>query len=376
MSREFSEVLECAERGDADAQFAVAEAYRMGKDVNEDLAEALRWYRAAAIQGHAAAQNNLGTMYLNGIGVDNNPAEAAHWYRLAAEQGEEVAQFNLAMRYLHGQGVEQSDVEAVGWFAQAAEHGHIEAIGELGTMYRFGRGVPRDIAAAARYHMMAAMDGDITSIGNLLSYQNDIERAALGGSALAVLCLAQMYEKGLPVKKDLAQAYAWLAWGEENCDRSDDPDTEEEWDDVDQSLSTSVSDTDKERAAVMHEELSQRAAELGLQGKEDEHAAAPGKAMEIQPRNKAHEPPNSDGTDTKQTSHQAGYDYYEFGDEDGNLMMRKDGALYRLDRNTGTWVLDGHMISYLYGGDSEAISEEEAKALAKKLCPARDVRFD
>ncbi|GAB7549925.1 hypothetical protein CS8_096380 [Cupriavidus sp. 8B] len=34
------------------------------------------------------------------------------------------------------------------------------------------------------------------------------------------------------------------------------------------------------------------------------------------------------------------------------------------------------MISYLYGGDSETISEEKAKALAGKLCPDQDAPFD
>lgn len=380
MSREFSEVLACAERGDASAQFAVAEAYRMGKEVNENLSDALRWYRAAAIQGYAAAQNNLGTMYLNGIGTSEDSTEAAHWYRLAAEQGEEVAQFNLAMRYLHGQGVEQSEAEAVGWFAKAAEHGHTEAIGELGTMYRFGRGVPRDIAAAARYHTMAAVEGDITSIGNLLSYQSDIENAALGGSAVAALCLVQMYEKGLPVKKDLAQAHAWFTWAAEHCDCTNDPDAEEEWDDMDQSLSASVSDIDKQRAAVLLEEMSHKAAGLGMQGSsmEKDHVSSTGpqgKMMENQPPNKA---PDFDGTETRQTSHPAGYDYYEFGEEGGNLMRRAEGGvtLSRLDKATGEWVENNYLFTYLYRGDSEEISEEEAKTLAEKLCPGQHVPFD
>jgi TPR repeat protein len=221
VSAKFEEKIRKAKRGDAKAQFAVAEAYRTGKGVNEDFAQALYWYRAAAEQGNISAQNNLGTMFQNGVGTEESPSMAAFWYRRAAEAGERVAQFNLAMRYACGDGVEQNDTEAAHWFARSAEQGYIEAIAELGTMYRLGRGVPKDIVAAVRYHTEAAMAGDVTSIGNLSGYQPEIEDAALKGSAVAGLCLAKMYAKGLPVQKDLAKARVWLKRARKNL-RSDD----------------------------------------------------------------------------------------------------------------------------------------------------------
>ncbi|GAB3626943.1 Secretory immunoglobulin A-binding protein EsiB [Pandoraea terrae] len=221
MSPKFEAKIKKAKRGDVDAQFAVAEAYRTGKGVDEDCAQALYWYRAAAGQGNVSAQNNLGTMFQRGIGTEKNSKMAVYWYRQAAEQGERVAQFNLAMRYARGDGVEQNDTEAAHWFAKSAAQGYTEAIGELGTMYRFGRGVPRDIVAAARYHTTAARKGDVTSIGNLLGYQSEIESAALSGSTVAALCLSEMYGNGVPVEKDLTKSRAWLERARRNC-RSDD----------------------------------------------------------------------------------------------------------------------------------------------------------
>ena len=44
--------------------------------------------RALAALGNADAQTNLGYAYSNGRGVEQDYAEAVKWYRLAAEQGD------------------------------------------------------------------------------------------------------------------------------------------------------------------------------------------------------------------------------------------------------------------------------------------------
>jgi tetratricopeptide (TPR) repeat protein len=49
----------------------------------------------AAEQGDAAAQFNLGLMYYFGEGVQQDYAEAEKWYRKAAEQGDASAEYNL-----------------------------------------------------------------------------------------------------------------------------------------------------------------------------------------------------------------------------------------------------------------------------------------
>jgi hypothetical protein len=55
-----------AERGDADAEFRLAEICRDGKGVPREYGEAVRWFRKAADQGYAKAQNGLGKMYYHG----------------------------------------------------------------------------------------------------------------------------------------------------------------------------------------------------------------------------------------------------------------------------------------------------------------------
>jgi len=47
----------------------------------------MRWFQKAADQGYAVAQNNLGWLYQNGWGVSKDYAQAMMWYRKAALQG-------------------------------------------------------------------------------------------------------------------------------------------------------------------------------------------------------------------------------------------------------------------------------------------------
>lgn len=77
--------------------------YEYGRGVEQDVKEAVHWYRLAATQGYVRAQYTLGLMYgsdrggveQNIFGVEQNIAEAIRWYRLAAEQGHSEAQARL-----------------------------------------------------------------------------------------------------------------------------------------------------------------------------------------------------------------------------------------------------------------------------------------
>ena len=61
-----SYALPFAERGDANAQCAVAALYQFGKGLTQDGATAVYWYEKAAAQNNGLAWNNLGTIYAGG----------------------------------------------------------------------------------------------------------------------------------------------------------------------------------------------------------------------------------------------------------------------------------------------------------------------
>jgi hypothetical protein len=72
-------------------------------------------------QGHTRLQNRTSaTLLENGLGVEENAAEAVRWYRAAADQGLASAQTCVAWMYERGVGVAQSRDEAVAFYRLAA----------------------------------------------------------------------------------------------------------------------------------------------------------------------------------------------------------------------------------------------------------------
>ncbi|MEI8016017.1 MAG: tetratricopeptide repeat protein [Nitrospira sp.] len=117
-----------AERGNVEAQFALAQAYDRGRDVPKDKTEAVRWYRLAATQGDPFAQNALGDNYWEGTGVPKDDAQATRWWHLAATQGFAPAQHSLGKILSGGgQGVRTDKTQAYMWLALSAAQGDEEA---------------------------------------------------------------------------------------------------------------------------------------------------------------------------------------------------------------------------------------------------------
>src|SRR3974390_2434595 len=75
----FQKFMPAAESGNPDAQANVGAMYANGEGVEQNLAEAAKWYRLSAEQGNASAQNRLGSMYDDGVGVTQDFEEAAQW---------------------------------------------------------------------------------------------------------------------------------------------------------------------------------------------------------------------------------------------------------------------------------------------------------
>jgi TPR repeat protein len=149
-----------AEQGESAAQYAFGWALSHGRGVPQDDAEATKWYQLAADQGNTQAENALGLAYSNGKGVAQDDAEAMKWYRLSAEHGNSQAQTNLGQAYANGKGVQRDDAEAARWYRLAADQGLARAQVQLGLAYSEGRGVAQDDAKAIRYNRLAADQGN------------------------------------------------------------------------------------------------------------------------------------------------------------------------------------------------------------------------
>lgn len=71
--------------------------------------------------------HELGTMHYLGDGLPADGAEAVHWFRQAAVRGVISSMYLLGECLLEGLGTHQNTSAALGWFAAAGELGHRSA---------------------------------------------------------------------------------------------------------------------------------------------------------------------------------------------------------------------------------------------------------
>ncbi len=83
----FDELSFNAQTGDAESQNRIGEMYYYGDEVEQDLDQAVYWFKEAAKQKHADAMYNLGVCFVNGEGVEKNKTTGLGFIRQAAKLG-------------------------------------------------------------------------------------------------------------------------------------------------------------------------------------------------------------------------------------------------------------------------------------------------
>jgi TPR repeat protein len=123
--------------------------------------KAVQQYKLAADRGDAEAQFNLANMYYSGKGgLQPDPQETARLYRLSADQGYAQAQLSLAFLYEKGDGVFKDLREAAKYYHLAADQGSPAAQANLADAYEKGAGVPKNLCEAKRFREFAAAQGN------------------------------------------------------------------------------------------------------------------------------------------------------------------------------------------------------------------------
>lgn len=97
-----------AARGDADAQFNMAQAYRLGRGVEANQKQAEVLYAKAAAQGHIKAADNYGLLLFQ----DGRREEAMPYVTAAADRGDPRAQYLLGIAHFNGDLVAKDWVRA------------------------------------------------------------------------------------------------------------------------------------------------------------------------------------------------------------------------------------------------------------------------
>ncbi len=119
-----------AEAGDADAAFNLGQAYRLGRGVVIDLAQAQNWLERSARKGHVDAQTTLGLLLFQ----NGNRVSAMRWLTLAAEAGEPRALLMVGTALYNGDGVAVDQVKAYAYVSRAAAQGLAPAKATLADM--------------------------------------------------------------------------------------------------------------------------------------------------------------------------------------------------------------------------------------------------
>ncbi len=140
--------------GDADAQFNMGQAYKLGRGVPVDFKLAEGWYRKAAEQGHFQAEDNLGLiLFQNG-----DRQKAMPYIEKSANRGEPRAQYVFATALFNADLAKKDWVRAYALMTRASAAGLSQASASLAQMDQFipleqrqqGLAMARDLEASAQ----------------------------------------------------------------------------------------------------------------------------------------------------------------------------------------------------------------------------------
>ena len=123
--------------GDAEAQYNLGQAYRLGRGVPTDPKQAELWYGKAAAQGNAQARDNYGLLLFQ----NGKRSEAMTYIRESAERGEPRAQYVLGTALFNGDGMTKNWVRAYALMTRASASGLPAASASLAQMDKY---VPLD----------------------------------------------------------------------------------------------------------------------------------------------------------------------------------------------------------------------------------------
>lgn len=203
------------------------ENYYFGRGVKKDSKKAYKYFLDAAKYKDEYAETYLGLFYDKGIGISKNYEIAYQWYYKAAIKGNAFAQYSLGVLYSEGNGVIKDNNKAFMWFQKSAENDYVGSYYQLGRAYYNGLGVDKDEEKAFKWHKKAAENNLPASQYALsLMYKNGegceenlvsayywVERAAENDYEDAYYIIGRSYLEGICLEVNYKKAYYYLSKG-------------------------------------------------------------------------------------------------------------------------------------------------------------------
>lgn len=122
-----------AEKGDPDAQFNLAQAYKLGRGVDRDLAKAEDLFGKAAAKGHLQAADNYGLLLFQ----RGEHARAMPFITTSAGRGDARSQYLLGLAHFNGDQVPKDWVRAYALVSLARQAGLPQADSALSQMDQY-----------------------------------------------------------------------------------------------------------------------------------------------------------------------------------------------------------------------------------------------
>ncbi len=119
--------------GDADAQFNMGQAHKLGRGVAMDLDQAERFYKKAADQGHLQASDNYGLILFQ----KKRQQAALPYLQASANRGEPRAQYVLGTGHFNGDFVEKDWIKAYALMTRASAAGLPQATSNMAQMDKY-----------------------------------------------------------------------------------------------------------------------------------------------------------------------------------------------------------------------------------------------
>ena len=162
-----------ASKGDADAQFNLAQAHKLGRGVPQNLTQAEKLFEKAAAGGHLQAADNFGLLLFQ----RGERARAMPFIHAASKRGDPRAQYVLGLAHFNGDSVPKDWERAYALVSLAQQAGLPQASDALKQMDQYipleqrQRSVPlagqiAAQAAATRRNQVAAADLGVTGPGS------------------------------------------------------------------------------------------------------------------------------------------------------------------------------------------------------------------
>lgn len=221
---------------DASAQFELGQLYQAGVGVAKNINQAITYYELAAAQQEIRAEYNLGLLYLTSGTDAKDYAKGLEWLTDAAFKGNVYAEYVLASIYKNGlqnpmgETVVEPDLEqslAMNYLASANDYGpaQYQLANELVKQNEptFSLEEKRKKQALLKQLYMSAYHQGIVEAGLPLAFylaisadpseQKQAFELAQGdaeaGNKTAALLLGLLYDRGIGVEKNTAEAIHW-----------------------------------------------------------------------------------------------------------------------------------------------------------------------